>query len=787
MRSPPAVSISLFAILVGLAWRVGQHLVAPGTRELGAVLIVCGTASLILAVRNLRRSLAAAAAVISLCGASTLALKHLAWHLHDIPVPPAISSLAGSLVPGAGSMGDLLTFWTGRGLETVRLTFEGLGLYEVWYIVVALLALAAVSRHARGARCIPANLGIVLAYAAVRFVVVTALAIEWDSPHLLWHPAAAIVSWLPLALLLRPPRPHELTLLPTGRSKEGAALAVTSALAGLVLAVVFAYTDPGGVKRGRILVDETHSNWEWTDMPFDTTSVGIRAEYNYCCLVDYLSHHYEVETSADGLSESLLDSVDVLVIKTPTEPFTPEELKTITTFVRSGGGLLLIGDHTNLFGMTDFLNPVAELFGMGFRYDDTFDLASTGLSVFKRPDTVFHPSLRGVDRFGFLTSCTAVGGAGIEPVMIGCGLGSEDVDYGHPNFFGNIAYDLCDRFGLFLQACSTRFGRGRVLLFTDSTCFSNFCLFGPGVRDLVVGFIDYLNREGTRYPWVRPIALAAFGVACALSVSHLGRVQGGLGWLSIWVCAGLAVGTCAVSRLNAAIHGLLPEMDVSPVVLFDTEHTEATLFDYLGITRERGSRGFEQFYLCARRIGMYPTAGGTADVMVSNPDGVVLIEPCTVFSEEELASLAGYVRRGGRLLVVDSVLNQRSTSNHVLGQFGMTTHLIARAADMDWVPDPADSSLERAAGGSRGVSDVYGVSPRLSIQGGEAVRRDSRGNTAVAAVRVGEGVVAVAVDSFRYSEQVLGPPLQTGKLTPIARARYRDACDLLKTVFIPDR
>jgi hypothetical protein len=837
MRSRPAIRISLFIVLVGLAWRVGQHLVTPPTIGLATMLVICAAVALVVPVRTGRgtaapgralvamlvgmcitlghaasgwpacvygvcgvlislgavpalrdkrsiQSLTAAGTVVALCGASTLALMHIGWCLHDIPVPPAIGSLAGGLIPGAGSTGDLLTFWTGRGLETVRLTFEGLGLYEIWYITAALFAVTAVSRSGRASHRLPANLAIILLYSAVRFIVVTALAIEWEMAGLLWHPVAAVVSWLPLALLLRVPRPLEVPEPVLGAGRQGGVIHVPApALAGIALAFVLGYADPGNLKQGRVVVDETHSNWEWTRPPFDTTSLGIRAEYNYYCLMDYLSHSYEVETSSGGISESLLDSVDVLVIKTPTEPFKPDELEAITTFVGAGGGLLLVGDHTNLFGMTDFLNPIARRFGTGFRYDDSFDLASTGFSTFERPDVVFHPSVRGLREFEFLTSCTAVGDVRTQPVMLGCGLGSEDVDYGHPNFFGNITYDLCDRFGLFLQACSRRFGRGRVLLFTDSTCFSNFCLFGPGRRELLLGFVDYLNREGTKYPWVRPMALAAFGVLCALSVRGLKRLPGGFGRLCIAVCAGLAVGACVVSDLNTCVHGRLPEGAISPIVLFDIEHTDASLFNYMAVTREPGRRGFEQFYLCSQRIGIYPTTGGVADIKKLDPEGAVLIEPCTGFSEEELDWLAGYVRRGGRLLVLDSALNQRSTANQVLGRFGMKTYL---GADMGGGSVPGDSLLRATPAGSPVPGGVPAISAGLRIQGGQVIEEDGHGNTVVAAVRVGEGVIAVAVDSFRYSEYVLGPVLQRGKPTALTRALYRDACNLLKTVFLEE-
>jgi hypothetical protein len=764
MRSLRGIRISLFIVLVGLAWRVGEHLVTPPMIELAAVLVICGTVLFITAVGHLRRSLPVAVVVIGACGASTLALRQFAWRLHGIPVWETLGSVVGKLVPGAGSSGGLLTFWSGRGLETVRLTFEGLGLYEAWFIVVALIAMAVLSRSSSGARWLPANLGVILLYSVIRLVALIAVAIEWDRPNLLWNPAAVVVSWLPLAFVLRNPGRLEIPRLLPGGAGQVMIRALAATLAGIALAGVFGYVDPGNAKQGRVVVDETHSNWEWTETPFDTTSLGIRAEYNYYCLLDYLSHHYKVEINTGKISQSLLDSVDVLVIKTPTEPFADREVESITEFVRSGGGLLLIGDHTNLFGMTDFLNPIAHRFGMEFRYDDSFELATTGFSTFKRPRAVYHPSLRGLDEFGFLTSCTVVGDLRTQPVMIGCGLGSEEVDYGHPNFFGNIAYDLRDRFGLFLQACSKRFGHGRVLLFTDSTCFSNFCVFAPGRRELISGFMDYLNRDGSKYPWVRAITLVAFGILSALSLLSLKGGPGGFGLFCMGVCAGLVVGTVTIGHLNTRLHGPLPEVAATPALIFDAKHTDATFFNYLGLARQRGCRGFEEFYLCAQRIGMYPATGDAVDIEGADPHGAVFIEPCVEFSMEELDCLTTYVRRGGRLLILDSVLNGRSTANEILGQFGMMLSV--------------DTDLSDESG--------PGVSARLRIHGGQAIREDNHGNTVVAAMNVEAGIVAVAVDSFRYSEYALGPVLQKGKPSALTRKLYDDACNLLSQVFLED-
>jgi hypothetical protein len=108
------------------------------------------------------------------------------------------------------------------------------------------------------------------------------------------------------------------------------------------------FQDPGAIKGGRVLVDEQHSNWEWADRPFDTTWFGPQSTYNYACLMDYLGHYFRVRSNQEQpLSDRLLTDVDVLILKVPTQPFTRGEVDSIVRFVERGGGLWLIGDHTN--------------------------------------------------------------------------------------------------------------------------------------------------------------------------------------------------------------------------------------------------------------------------------------------------------------------------------------------------------------------------------------------------------------------------------------------------------
>jgi hypothetical protein len=195
--------------------------------------------------------------------------------------------------------------------------------------------------------------------------------------------------------------------------------------------------------------------------------------------------------------------------------------------------------------------------------------------------------------------------------MLGLGLGSEDGDYGHPNFFGNISYDLADRFGVFLQAASTRFGRGRVLLFTDSTCFSNFCMFSPGTPELALRLVGFLCRS-------------------------------------------------------------MPDNVRNPsAVLVDTTHSRAYFFQYMDAGRRPSWQHFEELYLSLVRCGMRPSAGDLDDMDAGSAKSMIIVNPVGPFSRAEVEGIVAFVSDGGSLLVLDGILNSPSAANDVLRVFGM--------------------------------------------------------------------------------------------------------------------
>ncbi len=693
--------------------------------------------------------------IISICGISTVLLRRFGWWFHEIRVPDGFGALLGRLIPNLDVKDGLLTIWTRKGVQEIRLGFELLGFYELWLLGVTLVSACFLIDRGQRMRYIFLGLLILMGYGLARSLVCLLAVCEFGKASLLWDSKVQLLTWIPVAFLLPQVRFTKERGFATGEMR----LALV-ALGSILLGFSLGFDDPGHLKPGRVLIDEAHSDWEWTDSPFDTAAIGMRAEYNYACLYDYLASYYTVSRCKTSITPEVLTDTDVLILKTPTQPYSNDEIAAIVDFVRRGGGLLLIGDHTNLFGMSTYLNEISSRFGMCFRYDDTFDLPTGNLSRFLATRISRHSTLRKVNRLDFLTSCSIRAYPLSVPVIVGYGLASEDADYGHPNFFGNISYDLTDRFGLFLQCASRKVGKGRIILFTDSTCFSNFCLFGSDMHALMLGFIDFLNRQGKRYPylWILPIAgLASICIGARLSDrgSHLYSV------LLAPILFSLFIGYCLGKSITFLAYGDYEPIPSTSMVLFDCEHTDARFTNYLNPRIDMKVPDYTGLFVSVLRVGFYPRCGRVEDLHACKPAGLVIIEPNKGFTRKEVEHILSYVSTGGRLLIIDSVRNGKSTVNQILEPLNLSVVLTSRVA---------------------GDTTGFSIHPYLSILGGMRVGYGGDLHPDVFCSDYGRGCVVVAVDGFQISGSNL-PVLVRGVIPANIRNAYRSVCKLIEIAF----
>ncbi|MDR3120600.1 MAG: GldG family protein, partial [Clostridiales bacterium] len=456
--------------------------------------------------------------------------------------------------------GTTLRFDSARAPVDFAATWEKSGVFLFLLIFVGGAALLAL-RRARGRRYLlfaALTAGcLVLRYAALLFIY-----IQYPLHGIFWDRVFTLVSLLPYGFLLSfvfradrqglpepprlfndpprspqdpPQRSHGLPrltamfpamrsmLFPTGtfsRLSGFAALAVAaSAVFALSCTAFFGFHDPGREKAGRVLVDEYHSNWEWTDEAYDESWFGERSGYNYYCFYEYIGKFYETRRNTGRITPETLSETDVLILKTPTEPYDDAEIAAVTAFVEGGGGLYMLGDHTNVFGTDANLNQIAARFGLRFRYDCTYELTSGSLSEYEAPALLPHPVVSHLPHFLFATSDTLETGWLTEDVIVGYGLKNLPADYSQLNFFPADTNTGAVEFGAFIQCAALPYGKGRVLAFTDSTVFSNFWMHMKGKPELLLGSLEWLNRENVLPIPPRAVASALMLIsACLLAL-----------------------------------------------------------------------------------------------------------------------------------------------------------------------------------------------------------------------------------------------------------------------------
>ena len=498
------------------------------------------------------------------------------------------------------------------------------------------------------------------------------------------------------------------------------ALVISLSVFAFFAVAYFGLRDPGQAKSGRVVVDEFHSNWEWTDEAYDENWFGERSGYNYYCFYEYIDKFYETSRNTVPINGQTLSQADILIIKTPTEPFDADEVDAIYDFVGNGGGLYLIGDHTNVFGTGTNLNQIAPLFGIRFMYDCTYELTTGNLSEYDAPILMPHPVIRDLPHFLFATSNTLETTMFAEDVIIGYGLKTFQADYSQRNFFPENTNSGEIEFGAFIQSAATAYKRGRVLAFTDSTVFSNFWMHMRGKPELLLGALDWLNRENIFPVAPRQISLimmlAAALTAIAVAVTLKAAAAAALAAtpliatplaanasipvkrrrlrhsatnptdapvqnpaqkpafrarIIIYPIASLLVGVIIFS-ITAHI-GNLPEPIKQIVnIRFENEYSDIKLpIDLNGFLADMDKQ-LSTFYVWTQRLGYVPSLSGDLRKALAGAaterSVAVVAKPKIPFSNED--ELLKYVNDGAVLLILDSI-EAGSHSNGLLKRVGM--------------------------------------------------------------------------------------------------------------------
>lgn len=276
------------------------------------------------------------------------------------------------------------------------------------------------------------------------------------------------------------------------------------------------------------------------------------------------------------LSEQDLAGADLLVLIYPNRPWEPGQLERIQQYVNGGGALLVLGEHTvrEKDGGSRF-NEVLGPTAMQVAFDSAMFAVGGWLHSYQ---ALAHPASLGIrddrNQFGVVIGASVEAEWPARPLLVGRwgwndpGDATNDESRGG-SMMGNQKYDPGERLGDVLLAAEQRWGRGRVVVFGDTSGFTNGILYGshPYVAALLASLCQRVEFGDGR------MVLASLG--CLLLAAGLVRMRApgpllGMGLLfgaSIW---GASAWTAAQANLVPDGRGTQP----NSLAYIDQTHAE---------------------------------------------------------------------------------------------------------------------------------------------------------------------------------------------------------------------
>lgn len=228
------------------------------------------------------------------------------------------------------------------------------------------------------------------------------------------------------------------------------------------------------------------SDWcNVANMP-DNKSHQINYYYAYSDFMKILNGYGKttIINNQDIENNTKLD-YDVIILITPTEPISKVQVKKLDNFVKNGGRLVLITDHTNLYGHIDSVHGLLQNFGTRMNDDAVFNA-----------NNYYEKALLNINSIQLNKIMMKTGNSIIPPVTskvwaITPTIISEKADYTRDNFFGELIFSSDDCVGNFPIGVTIRKGLGSFVIWNDSTLFSNFAIS----QENNIQLLDYIVRN----------------------------------------------------------------------------------------------------------------------------------------------------------------------------------------------------------------------------------------------------------------------------------------------------
>lgn len=482
--------------------------------------------------------------------------------------------------------------------------------------------------------------------------------------HPIWRLAAFLLLSVALVIPLAWRGGGPLTI----ESESGPARRRLRALFGVVLAIagLVLLTPPvrGPDRAPRVLLDRRGAfemnGPEWgrygADAPQDA-SLG-----NFPALL--AAHGIPFAQNDSTLTAERLRDHDELIVMNPEHLFDEAELGAIWDFVRAGGGLLVLADHTNIRETLAPLNALLAPSGIRVLFDCAIPLVErwTWYGCTRALPNPIARGLKDESRLRTSVGASLAVSAPALPILLGSAAFSDPGDSANAQgaYLGNMRNDRGDPLGDIPLVAFQTFGRGRVLVFGDTSPFQRSALVTS--RSFVLRSILAV-APGSRAQ--RPLtARRAGAVLLLLGAGLLVFGSGG----SPRASAAFALFACAwiAAQDRFARFDIPPVTTKGTVAWIDLAHGNRV---DLHAGKDEGLGGFTDHL---ERHGLLPLECPRVDASTLAKGALyATIAPAIPFAATEIRALREHVESGG-LLVVAAGFEERRGVESLLAEFGLS-------------------------------------------------------------------------------------------------------------------
>jgi len=373
---------------------------------------------------------------------------------------------------------------------------------------------------------------------------------------------------------------------------------------------------------------------------------------------------YDVEILNENITKNIFEDTKVFVIINPKENFSKGEHNLIWNFVKEGGSLLVLGDHTDIGGMMKPLNELLDPVGITFRFDSAMPLYHGNqpqwfscMKFFNHPVTQDIPNENWI---GISIGASLDISKQAFPVLVGKNAFSDTGNYLNVDnaFLGDYRYSHDEQLGDVILAASSYYGNGKVMVFGDTSSFQN----SVNMRSykLVNNVFRWLNNQRTNTVEILQITIF-FSLIFVIIILHKFFIK--KSFFSFFIPIILCLALMSSGAINSII--LKEKTMEGSIIYLDISHGERISLDsgsdygIVGLSKNLARNNISSFLLPA-----------FSKEKISKSKGLVLVAPTEKISEDEVRFMKNYIYNGG-LIVLCTGFQDKEPSENLLDEFDL--------------------------------------------------------------------------------------------------------------------